>query len=261
MNFHQGGVPMGFPDSVAIEALTSCGRCCCICHKFCGTKIELHHIKQKAYGGEDSLDNCIPLCFDCHSDMGKADPNHPKGKRYSTEELIRHRDNWYQKVDCSGHPTDNNDKTVRKDDLELFQKICALFTPSVKYWLVEKDLGGSHPYSVFQPLAEYLLYIDDPFSEFIDAELEKMRCNLNSSINKFLSYKSTNTFMRDFNGESRCVTHQWMVEHDDWEPHSMNYEEYTFRFAEEVHTLNNLATALWNTYCEFARQGRYRLAQ
>ena len=89
---------MSFPDSVAVEALTSCGRCCCICHKFCGTKIELHHIEQKAYGGEDSLENCIPLCFDCHSDMGKADPKHPKGKRYSVEELKRHRDNWYKKV-------------------------------------------------------------------------------------------------------------------------------------------------------------------
>ena len=80
---------MSFPDSVAVEALTSCGRCCCICHKFCGTKIELHHIEQKAYGGEDSLENCIPLCFDCHSDMGKADPKHPKGKRYSIEELMK----------------------------------------------------------------------------------------------------------------------------------------------------------------------------
>ena len=52
---------MSFPDNVAIDALASCGRCCCICHKFCGTKIELHHIAQKAYGGDDSFENCIPL--------------------------------------------------------------------------------------------------------------------------------------------------------------------------------------------------------
>lgn len=50
---------MRFPKSVAIQALVACGRCCCICHKFCGINIELHHIQQKADGGPDTFDNCI----------------------------------------------------------------------------------------------------------------------------------------------------------------------------------------------------------
>lgn len=87
---------MGFPQSVSEKALAASGRCCCICHKFCGIKIELHHIKQVADGGEDTFDNCIPLCFDCHADMGKADPKHNKGKRYTEKELKLHRDNWYK---------------------------------------------------------------------------------------------------------------------------------------------------------------------
>lgn len=74
-------------ESVASKALALCGRSCCVCHRFCGMKIELHHIEQKAYGGKDTLENCIPLCFDCHSDMGKADPKPPKGKRYSKEDF------------------------------------------------------------------------------------------------------------------------------------------------------------------------------
>lgn len=89
---------MGFPPNVAEKALVACGRSCCICHKFCGTKIELHHIIQHADGGADSFENCIPLCFDCHADMGKADPRHPKGKHYTEKELIEHRDNWYKQV-------------------------------------------------------------------------------------------------------------------------------------------------------------------
>lgn len=89
---------MSFPKKVQIEALAACGRRCCICHKFCGTKIALHHIKQKADGGNDSFDNCIPLCLDCHEDMGKADPRHVTGKHYSEMELKLHRDNWYKKV-------------------------------------------------------------------------------------------------------------------------------------------------------------------
>ena len=48
---------------------------------------------------EDTFENCIPLCFDCHADMGKADPKHPKGKHYSESELIQHRDSWYKKIE------------------------------------------------------------------------------------------------------------------------------------------------------------------
>lgn len=55
---------MGFKGSIANQVLVDTGRCCCLCHKFCGTKIELHHIKQKADDGEDTYENCIPLCFD-----------------------------------------------------------------------------------------------------------------------------------------------------------------------------------------------------
>ena len=74
---------MSFPKNVEDQAFAACARRCCICQKFCGRKMELHHIKQRAYDGEDSFENCIPLCFDCHADMGKADPKHPKGKHYS----------------------------------------------------------------------------------------------------------------------------------------------------------------------------------
>ena len=252
---------MGFPDSVAVEALVACGRSCCICHKFCGTKMELHHIKQKAYGGEDSFENCIPLCFDCHSDMGSGDPKHPKGKRYTIEELKFHRDNWYKKVREGGCFVGESPDAVYTEDIELFQRICKLFTPSIRGWLIENDLGGAHPYSVFHGLAEYLYGYDDPLSEFIDPEMEKLRGNLVSAISKFLAFKGTNTFPKDLGGSLYCVTRAWMLDHEDWVPHTMNYEECTILFAEEVQKLNDLATDVWDTYCEFARQGRHRLGQ
>ena len=92
-----GWCVMSFPKGVADKALIACGRHCCICHEFCGTKMNLHHIKQVAGGGEDTFDNCIPLCFDCHSDVGSYNPNHPLGRKYSEAELKGHRDNWYAK--------------------------------------------------------------------------------------------------------------------------------------------------------------------
>ena len=86
---------MGFPKSVAIEALVKCGRHCCICNEFAGLSIELHHIKQKADGGDDSFENCIPLCCNCHAIVKAYNPHHPGGKAFSQEELRAHRDKCY----------------------------------------------------------------------------------------------------------------------------------------------------------------------
>jgi hypothetical protein len=86
---------MGWPHEVSERALLYCGRHCCVCHKFCGVKIELHHIVPKSEGGEDTFDNCIPLCFDCHADVMAYNPKHPKGRKYTTSELKAHRDRWY----------------------------------------------------------------------------------------------------------------------------------------------------------------------
>lgn len=78
--------------------MVACGRRCCICHKFCGNNMEVHHIKAKADGGPDTFENAIPLCFDCHATVRQYDPKHPKGIKFSEKELIQHRDNWYAAV-------------------------------------------------------------------------------------------------------------------------------------------------------------------
>ncbi|MBU1196730.1 MAG: HNH endonuclease [Proteobacteria bacterium] len=89
---------MSFPPKIVHKVLIDCKRSCSICHKFCGTKIELHHIKPVSEGGEDSYENCIPLCFDCHSDVRAYDEKHPKGRKYTESELIMHKTNWYKQV-------------------------------------------------------------------------------------------------------------------------------------------------------------------
>ena len=90
---------MSFSKKIADEVLVKSGRRCSICNKFCGTKIELHHIKPKYQGGEDIFDNCIPLCFNCHADVGSYNSNHPKGKKYSEKELKMHREKLYEKME------------------------------------------------------------------------------------------------------------------------------------------------------------------
>lgn len=69
--------------------------------------MECHHIRQAADGGDDSSDNCIPLCFDCHAEVGSYNPRHPKGSAYTESELRRHRDSWFRF--CAQNPLHNSD--------------------------------------------------------------------------------------------------------------------------------------------------------
>ena len=82
--------------------MVACGRRCCICHKFCGNNMDVHHIRARADGGTDTYDNAIPLCFDCHAEVRQYDPKHPKGIRFTEKELIQHRDNWYKTIASNG---------------------------------------------------------------------------------------------------------------------------------------------------------------
>lgn len=103
---------MGFSPDVVKKALTSCGRRCVICHEFCGTKMELHHIKQVADGGDDSFENCIPLCLNCHADVKAYNPRHPIGRQYTEGELKTHRDLWYNKCATKKEVSDEQDLPV-----------------------------------------------------------------------------------------------------------------------------------------------------
>lgn len=86
---------MSFSPEVKERVFIASKRYCCLCEKFCGIKIEVHHIKQKFEDGQDTFENAIPLCFDCHADMRSYDHKHPKGSKYRESELIKRRDNWY----------------------------------------------------------------------------------------------------------------------------------------------------------------------
>src|SRR5439155_3001756 len=69
-------------------------RRCCICHRFCGVKMEMDHIVQAADSGPDTQDNAIPVCFDCHAEIHSYNDRHPKGRKFSAEELEGHKDQW-----------------------------------------------------------------------------------------------------------------------------------------------------------------------
>lgn len=86
---------MPFPRAVKDELLVKAHRHCCICHKNAGTNMEVHHIVPEANGGNDSRENGIPLCLDCHANVEHYNVRHPRGNKFTPEELRKHRDQWF----------------------------------------------------------------------------------------------------------------------------------------------------------------------
>lgn len=89
---------MGFSKETRLRALVAAARHCCVCHRYKGVKVEVHHIVSEIEGGSDEFDNAIVLCFDCHCDAGHYNTGHPRGSKFSVEELRAARDKWYKLV-------------------------------------------------------------------------------------------------------------------------------------------------------------------
>jgi hypothetical protein len=92
---------MAFKKDEVAALLVACHRRRCICHRFCGTKIETHHIEQSD-PPNDAIDNAILVCFECHAEIASYNPDHPRGRKFTPDELCKHKEQWLQI--CSAHP-------------------------------------------------------------------------------------------------------------------------------------------------------------
>ena len=81
------------PEKDRIKLLLWCDRHCCFCGKQCTTNIEIHHVDGNPSNSE--IDNLIPLCFDCHGEVARYNPEHPVGMNYRSPEIRRRRDQIY----------------------------------------------------------------------------------------------------------------------------------------------------------------------
>ncbi|HUU51135.1 MAG TPA: hypothetical protein VMW81_09300 [Nitrospinota bacterium] len=81
-----------FSEQDKVKCLLWCNRHCCLCGKACGANIEIAHIEK----GSADIDNAIPLCFECHSEIGRYNKEHPLGNKYRPKELKARRDQIYE---------------------------------------------------------------------------------------------------------------------------------------------------------------------
>ena len=91
---------MPFPSSVRDNALLAAARHCCVCRRYKGALLEVHHITPEAEGGASDFENAIALCFDCHAWAGHYFAKHPKGSKYSPSHLRAARGQWYSNVEA-----------------------------------------------------------------------------------------------------------------------------------------------------------------
>jgi len=124
-----------FSQDVKIKCLLWSDRHCCLCGKACGTNIVIAHIIPKAKEGTNNIDNAIPLCFDCHSEIGRYNEEHPKGNKYKPKELKARRKQIYDKYTCH---------LVPPIDFQVTQKSHKL--PKVGFTI--RHLGDSLPVRV-----------------------------------------------------------------------------------------------------------------
>lgn len=172
---------MAWPPDVKESALVQCQRSCCICHQFCGGKLELHHIRAESNGGLSNLDNCIPLCFNCHADVGHYNDGHPRGSKYSEKELRKHRDTWFKKVSQSN--TTRYEQSEIAIDKRIASEIHILMMRGGGYFLLkEQSLWEPHWGRQTASLYRLAETINQPDFEFFDARLESLRAAFATSL-------------------------------------------------------------------------------
>ncbi|NQU77476.1 HNH endonuclease [Candidatus Falkowbacteria bacterium] len=58
--------------------------------------METDHIKPSERDGTNDIENAIPLCFECHAEVKCYNPKHPKGRKFTENELKLHKKQWLE---------------------------------------------------------------------------------------------------------------------------------------------------------------------
>lgn len=238
---------MPFSISVREEALVACGRHCCLCHRFVGTKIECHHIQPESEGGKDVLENCIPLCFDCHADVQHYNPLHPKGTRFRPEELRAHRDRWIKGVSSTNSAIfDSERRVVDRSLFERFREV--LPEETARQLLSEQCWGQLIHVDVLDRVYEIDQFLARLDSEFLDPTCEGFRAAFSEGYRRFVHH---NDFMQisrvDGIADHFRLPKEWNMSSDP---------EVRNQFSQCMNNLNQLSSEAYRAYTEMIREIR-----
>ncbi len=235
-----------FPPRVKQRAMEACGRRCCLCHKFCGVAMECNHIIRPTNGGKNTFENCIPLCLDCHTEVGHYDNKHPKGIKFTPEELRTHRDRWYSKIENGfSNEAPANHSLL---DQQLFKRLHTLLGGSKKMkHFNDHDYSSSYSYEYDSRIDRFKLDRELPENEFFSLQMEASASDLTKAI---INYQEAgmNRIWLNPNGFAG-VPSEWCYGNETAER----------RFHEAVKVMNQKAQDVWEAFVHFVREGRRTL--
>lgn len=61
--------------------------------------METDHIVPTEDHGGDEIGNAIPVCFECHAEIHSYNDKHPRGRKFSADELRGHKEQWLKTCD------------------------------------------------------------------------------------------------------------------------------------------------------------------
>lgn len=122
--------------------------------------MEVHHIVHKSDGGGNKIENAIPLCFECHAEANHYNPDHPKGRKFTDEELLGHKKQWLDT--CAKHPealiaaprdADIGPLEGMSLELEFNQSIISRISDGAAVW--QENIGSTlHEQEYFRAVKE-----------------------------------------------------------------------------------------------------------
>jgi len=236
---------MSFSPKVKEDALVASGRHCCICHRFCGIKIEVHHIRPKSKKGLNTLSNAIALCFDCHADMVSYDKDHPKGTKYTEAELKRHRDNWHVRI--KGDTGLATRQEIVETDKQVYLQLTKVlpWKGSISFIRENNFAGHSFELKRLNRLHEFYWQCENAAFEFVEPVLEGLRLDLLKHIIAFQRTIGFETFPTHTPGFS-SVPQEWELEQPE-------------RFRKVVKKLHTEADQICKTYDNLVRTATRKL--
>jgi hypothetical protein len=139
--------------------------------------MQCHHIKPQADGGDDTFENCIPLCLECHGEVMAYNPSHPIGTKYTEGELRRRRDEWYAALK-------NPNVTILgashvKIDREMVKRLRYICPPTAaKIFFFDRDYDTPFERAVLDFLIRLIDFGNRVESHFLDPALESLFAEL-----------------------------------------------------------------------------------
>jgi hypothetical protein len=177
--------------------------------------------------------------------MRSYDHKHPKGNKYSENELKRHRDNWYAKI--TGNTGLAGRQEVVETDKHVYSRLIHLlpWDGSIRVISDNNFDGSSFRYEKLRDFDSFEYQCRNPAFEFIDPDLESLRAKLYTIIHCLSATLAENAFPTTMPGDF-SVPAEWEV----LQP---------MRFHEVVSKIHETCREIVETYSSLVRTATRKL--